>query len=53
MSAKFDATERGADGAAGGNPDRLDVVVDRHCITEFAADERFAQDIALSSIRAL
>src|SRR6266511_1152005 len=33
-------SERGADGAAGGKPDRLDVVVDRHCIAELAADER-------------
>src|SRR6266516_5918161 len=37
-------SERGADGAAGGKPDRLDVVVDRHCLAELAADERFARD---------
>src|SRR6266545_799278 len=39
-----DESDRGADGAAGGKPDRLDVVVDRHCIAELAADERFARD---------
>src|SRR6266545_7140942 len=39
-----DESERGADGAAGGKPDRFDIVVDRHCIAELAADERFARD---------
>ena len=36
--------ERGADGAARGQPDRVDVVVERHPFAELAADERLARD---------
>ena len=36
--------ERGADGAAGGQADRADVVVERHPVAELAADERLAGD---------
>ena len=45
MSAKFETEpERGADGAAGGQPDRVDVVVEGHALAELAADERLARD---------
>ena len=36
--------ERGADGAAGGQADRADVVVERHPVAELAADECLARD---------